>query len=308
MAQTCRAQVNKYIALHNSNESLLLRPSNKTGTAFSLLANGGRAAYFMACGVVDLLTLFNWGCWNAPNAMQLSTLIAEYQFAMLEELYNKTNARDFLLVNVFPVDMGMDGSNPTAKNTMKTLVDTTNALFANKTAAFVKARPDAAFEIIDWNGAMMALYNDPKSATARKYFGPTGVEMYGSCLDGSTDTMDVKVCSDPDRRFKWDGHFSRVGHRYLGDFGVPYFERIVGRRVNETEEAQKAAEAAKSSQTGAVAAPTASATAQGIAAASVTPAAAQKTPAAQLGGAVAGIQVRLASTILALVAVLGLYF
>ena len=180
MTQTCRSQVDEYLGLYAAGmPDTQLRPSNRTGNLGTLLTKASpRIVVFFACGIVDLLTAFNWGCWDRPVAQQLSGLIVASQFGMLGELYDKANVRDFLVVNLFPAQRGMDPSNVHGVEVMGGFVGTANALYQTAMANFTAARPDAAMKIVDWNSAMNNLYDNPNSSLAQEYFGPTGVDMY----------------------------------------------------------------------------------------------------------------------------------
>ncbi|KAI9014055.1 hypothetical protein DFJ74DRAFT_274260 [Hyaloraphidium curvatum] len=235
MGQTCREEVDEYLASHAAGmPGLQLRPSNVTGNLSTLVDPARpRILYLMACGAVDFITSFGWGCWDRNNSDRLPGLVVDSQFEMLEELYNKTGARDFLLVDLFPLWRGMSPPNEAA-TAMARFVNATNALQLSAAAAFRAAHPDAALEIVSWHESMTALYADPKNASWAPYFGPQGVNMLSPCMRGDPDSGGpVQLCDDPDGRFFYDGHFSRAGHRFLGDVGVRSFEKVERRRAEE---------------------------------------------------------------------------
>jgi hypothetical protein len=192
-----------------------------------------RVLVLMACGVVDLLTAFTWNCWDRAEALKLPKLIADAQLEMLEELYTKTGARDFVWVNLFPTYRAMR-ENPAAQKAMRGFVEGTNGLVDEYAALFRSKHPDASLEIVDWHAAMSFLYDTPTSDLAKRYFGPEGVDMFSSCLQFRDDGSAV-FCEDSDRRFFWDGHFSRAGHRYLADFTQASVERMEDKRRVEME-------------------------------------------------------------------------
>lgn len=236
MTQTCRGQVDEYLDRYAKGlPGTQLYPSNRTGDLSTLTSKDApsRILYFMACGVVDLITAFAWNCWDQPNSMQLPKLIADTQFHFLEQLYNRTNARDFLLVNIFPTWRGVDPSNPRAQKAMSDMDDATNAAFTRNAALFLTSHPDAQLEIVDWYAALTSLYLDPSSDLAKSHFGTNGANMYSPCLQGDTDSNAVVVCKDPDSRFFWDGHFSAAGHRYLANVTRGYVGKMVERRKME---------------------------------------------------------------------------
>jgi hypothetical protein len=187
MNHTCRRQVSKYIAdYQNGLPNTQVYPTNRTGNLSTLLASDERILSLIACGIVDIQTSYNWQCWNKTNSTLLPKLIADSQLGMIRDLYEKTDGRDFLLVNLFPVNMTMDNntSPPGTIATMQMFVDEANARLLSGAAAFVREKGDARVEIVDWWSAIARIYRDTKDPALKEWFGEEEVIVYGVCLKG----------------------------------------------------------------------------------------------------------------------------
>ncbi|KAI9034416.1 hypothetical protein DFJ74DRAFT_649442 [Hyaloraphidium curvatum] len=229
MNHTCRAQVDEYIASYAQGlPGTQLRPSNVTGNLSTLVGPDQRIVHMMACGIVDVQTSYNWQCWNKTNSTVLPRLIAESQFSMLRDLYDKTDARDFLVVNLFPVNETMTTADPPgAQRTMQIWIDEVNSRLESLAADFRRQRPDARIEIVDWWTAITRVYRNTSAAELQRWFGDEEVVVYGVCLKGDPNGAGiVQICDNPQKFFYFDGHFSTSAQHYLADWTLPYLAKL----------------------------------------------------------------------------------
>lgn len=262
MAHTCRAQVDHYIANHKKGlPDTQLRPSNVTGNLSTLVEPGQRILHAMACGMVDIFTAYSWECWKKANTTLLPKLIADSQLKMIRDLYEQTGARDFLLVNLFPVNMTMDPAFSPAGSiaTMTKFVDEANERLQKGADAFKKEKGDVRLEVVDWWKAIAKVYQESASADLEQYFGGKAPIVYGVCLKGDPNGQGiVEACKDPERYFWYDGHFSTSAQKYLSDFTLPYLEKLVaeGPKPTASASATPAATSAAASSLAAIASTT----------------------------------------------------